>query len=274
MASRKDFPILKYSLPLIRKRIRGKSFFLVHEIYDNDFFLSKNHELFGFKLIEEFSVLGDEYKKIKKIKNKILLNWYKQQIIKLKLIESCKKDEIVLIWDGDTIPLKSLNFLKNSSLGYYTSSEFHQPYYSSIKKLLGLTKTSNFSFIAQCFVVKVSWVKLMLRTIEFRNKCSYIDVIIKIANSSKLQNFSEYETMAIFIQKYFFFDTFIIGNNWFRYGFSLFSNPSSILFQASNYDFVSFESWDRSWLKSVIIKMIHIHYFFILLFKKIRKHSL
>jgi hypothetical protein len=270
-AAEKDYSVLEYSLPSIKKYIKAKSYFLVCDNVSFSKFFVKNNPISGFKLLSENEILGSTLSKVNLITTKSLRSWYKQQILKLILIDSSNQDEVVLIWDGDTIPLKPLNFLKNNTLGYYISNEFHHPYHNTINYLLGFQKPQNHSFIAQCFVVRVYWIKLMIKSIESRYKCSYIDSIIKIANTSKLQNFSEYETMAAFIQRYFFFDTFIINNKWFRYGYSICGSPANAYKMKENFDYISFESWDSSTLRSIIIRIIFAPSLLIYYIKKNRK---
>ena len=271
-AAEKDYLVLEYSLPAIKKNIKAKSYFLVCDNFTFSKFFVKNDLIPGFKILGEQQILGSSLKKISLIKNKNLRNWYKQQILKLMLIDSSNQDEIVLIWDGDTIPLKPLNFLKNNTLGYYISNEFHTPYHNAIEYLLGLKNPQSYSFVAQCFIARVYWIKLMIKSIESRHKCSYIDSIIKIANASKLQNFSEYETMAAFIQRYFFFDTFIIKNSWFRYGYSICGSPANVDNVKDYFDYISFESWDSSLLRTIIIRIIFAPFFFLRHIKKWKQY--
>ena len=68
------------------------------------------------------------------------MSWYYQQVLKISFIINFVEDnnQNIIIWDADTIILKKINFFnKDSSCVYGTFFEFHKPYFSTNKRILG-----------------------------------------------------------------------------------------------------------------------------------------
>ena len=95
--------------------------------------------------------------------------WYLQQFIKLSAIREFGNDELILIWDSDTVPLKKLSFYENKCVRHYIAIEHHQPYFDFITKLNGLPKKVAYSFISQCLAIKGKWSVHFFADIEKRH---------------------------------------------------------------------------------------------------------
>ena len=197
--------------------------------------------------------------------------WYLQQFIKLYAVSECSADEIALIWDADTLPLQPLMFIDDENrLLYYKGIEHHQPYFEFIKKLLGLTKVVNFSFITQCFVIKGAWVQDFLRFIEHRHQVSWVQALIDGIDFNEGNGFSEYETLGTFISHHHAKEVQFIDRAWQRFGNSLIGDIAFLEIRSSKkklmkFDFVSFEKWDR--MKLFFIR-VQIPYFFKIYLRK------
>jgi hypothetical protein len=205
------------------------------------------------------------------------LGWYLQQFIKLLAIKDNNPDDIVLIWDADTAPIKKLEFINSDrKLIYYKSSENHSPYFDTILKLTNLRKIVSFSFIAQCFPIKVSWLNEFCSNLETRFKLPWVDAILSQIDFDAPNSFSEYETLGTFISHYHADQITFSDKPWWRLGNSLlnhvaFLSPKKASELSSQYDFISFEKWERA--KPYFFK-VSLPYFFKIflpsLFKKNR----
>jgi len=178
--------------------------------------------------------------------------WYLQQFIKLAAVKDCQPNEVVLIWDADTIPLKSLRFLdERSRLLYYKGHEYHHAYFETIMRLLRLSKKVNFSFIAQCFVMKALWLQEFCSEIESRHHQGWVTALLSTINFNEDNSFSEYETLGTFISHRHSDEIAYIDRKWLRLGNSeighaAFLTPQLIANQLGEYDYVSFEKWDKA----------------------------
>lgn len=176
--------------------------------------------------------------------------WYFQQLLKISAAKTGSQKDYRLIWDADTVPLKKLNFFSpNGKLIFYKGTEMHAPYFISIQKLLGLERTANFSFIAQCLAFRSDWVQDLCSEIELKAGENWIDAIINSLDLSKENGFSEYETLGTYFMHHHRDDMLISDQEWYRYGGSMIGNISRLTTKkatqlSSKYDYIAFESWD------------------------------
>ena len=195
------------------------------------------------------------------------IGWYLQQFIKLEAIHRIKPNENIIIWDSDTVPLKGINFFKNTAEPiFYYGYEYHLPYFKTIKKLMGFDKIITYSFIAQCFPITFEISKYFFEYIERYNNKSWQDSIISSIDFSDFSGFSEYETIGTFISHKYPDLLKWNSSKWSRLGYEeLFkisnrkNNFSKIFDLTTKYDYVSFENWERTNLTSV--KNINLNYF-------------
>jgi len=177
--------------------------------------------------------------------------WYLQQFIKLLAIQDNTSQDIVLIWDADTAPINQLYFIsEDGRLIYYKSSENHQPYFETIQKLTGLDKKVSFSFIAQCFPIKVVWFNSFCSALEKKFQVHWIDAILDHIDFDKPNSFSEYETLGTYISHHHEDQVIYSDRPWWRFGNTLlnhvaFLSPKKAQGLSSQYDFISFEKWER-----------------------------
>ena len=178
--------------------------------------------------------------------------WYCQQFIKLSAANARSPDKVIAIWDGDTIPLKPIEFLDlQGKLLYFTGSESHQAYFQTIERLLGLKKEVASSFIAQCFPMRVSWLKEFVKAIELSSGKNWMKAILDSIDFSRDNAFSEYETLGTFIAHNYPDQVNLCEKPWYRLGNSLIGDARLINSRAAQkklttYYYVSFEKWDRS----------------------------
>ena len=178
-------------------------------------------------------------------------HWYLQQLIKLSALEMRPANQNILIWDGDTVPLKTLNFFSASgNLRYYLGVEKHTPYFDTIERLLGIAKQTPLSFIAQNFPINTSWFRDFCQHIENKSNLCWSDAILKAIDFSKPNSFSEYETLGTFIFSRYKDQVELNERSWQRHGNSLIGSIELLNTRRadkvlSDFDYVSFEKWDR-----------------------------
>jgi len=222
----------------------------------------------------QFKVIGesrytkqfrDQLLKLLPQDKKSQFGWYLQQFIKLLAIKDNEENAIVLIWDADTAPIKKLDFITpDGKLVYYKSTENHTPYFETIQKLTGLKKIVSFSFIAQCFPIKVSWLNELCLEMEEKFKKPWVEAVLSNIDFDAPNSFSEYETLGTFISHRYPDQVVYSEKPWWRLGNSLlnhvaFLNPSKAQELAKQFDFISFEKWER--VKPYFIK-VSVPYFF------------
>jgi hypothetical protein len=249
---KKDIETWKVSSNFIAQNINAKTYTVI--VPDDE------AKLFSVNSDPTFRILPESrYLKISKswlaenlpINKKKHAGWYLQQFIKISVAKNGEENNLRLIWDADTIPVKKINFLsENGKLIYYKGSEHHKPYFYTIEKLLGLKRFVDFSFISQCMILRSNWVKRMCNEIESKNSQNWIDSILNSLDSSEQQGFSEYETLGTYFFNHYSSEISITDRKWHRYGGSMIGNACSLSnIKASQistrYDYVTFESWEK-----------------------------
>lgn len=191
--------------------------------------------------------------------------WYLQQFIKLAVIEKSPPNEVILIWDADTIPIQKLEFInEQSNLIYYAGNEHHQPYFDCIARLADQKKIVNFSFISQCFPMRSEWMHEFCNYIENKHAVSWTQAMLNSIDFNEGNGFSEYETLGTFLTHQHLDQIVISKREWHRLGNSLIGHPAFLNRYISKnkvlkFDYMSFERWDR--IKPYFFK-VTIPYFF------------
>jgi hypothetical protein len=125
--------------------------------------------------------------------------WYYQQILKMNYARMTSAKNY-LVWDADTIPLKSIPFFDSNGRVYFTTAEeYHAPYFHTYEQLLGEKPAHNNSFISQHMIVNTAVMRNILEHIESIHQVddwtqALLQVLCKSPYSQNL--FSEYETYA------------------------------------------------------------------------------
>ncbi len=127
--------------------------------------------------------------------------WYFQQFLKLAFARSKYPNDYYLSWDADTLPLAKIDFFDNNNLLFNPKSEFHNAYFCTLKKLLGIGKVVEYSFISEHMLFSAKIVNEMLDEIERANVQgrTWFEKILFACdfNNSDLA-FSEFETYGSF----------------------------------------------------------------------------
>lgn len=198
--------------------------------------------------------------------NRNRVNWIFQQFLKINAAKARDEDDIVLIWDADTIPLRELEFIDPSDgkLLCYHSREVHQPYFDSMQKLLGFGKACEPSFIAQCLPVRAGWVTEMVCEIEDRFSVPYPEAVMSVLPGISGSEFSEYETIGTWAWVKRPGEIALRDRNrWMRRGSSFFGTSPGALraklllaVMSWHFDFVAIENWKTPGLSSKLLTRI------------------
>ena len=152
--ARKDTSFVKHVVTYINKYIIGceniyivtnKNNFgrLVHlHIFPNVELLDEN------ELVPElnFGIVHECMKK-KGERRPNCVGWYFQQLLKFAFAKSKWAKEYYLTWDADTIPLNPLSFFNGNQPLFTKKIEYHEPYFITLNRILGVGKLVDFSFI-------------------------------------------------------------------------------------------------------------------------------
>lgn len=184
--------------------------------------------------------------------NRARAGWYFQQFLKMSACFLPDISDYYLIWDADTIMLNPIQFLndKNQTL-IKPSSEYHQPYFDTYYKLLGKTRSVNFSFISEHFFINSTYMKELILAIEEHTttELHWVWKIMTAIDTKQLSmsGFSEYETYGNFVNTVHP-ETFALRPlKTIRYGarkFGPIPNKYDLSRLSSVYSYASFENWD------------------------------
>ncbi len=183
------------------------------------------------------------------------VHWLFQQFVKINAIARSGLDnnDVVVIWDADTIPLRDIHFVEAGTgrLMCYHGTERHLPYFQTMESLLGFGRVTEVSFIAQCLPLKVGWLRDLLAEIEHRAGQPYAEAVLSCLPGLSGAEFSEYEMIGTWMfRQHPQSVIFKKRNHWIREGSSFFpDNLSGFLARSlfsifsTRYDFVAIESW-------------------------------
>jgi len=252
VCAERDIDVWSVASTYIRRYIDAENYVVI--VPDSEVEKFRQRTDSSFQVIPESTCIGRYEQQVRKIGAagaSERTGWYLQQLIKISFLETADEDELFLIWDADTIPLKPLKFVDDDgTLLYYQGDEFHRPYFTSISKLLGMQKTVNYSFIAQCFPIKGSWAKEFFSYIEKRHSSSWIEALIDSIDFTEASGFSEYETLGTYFSSVHPTEMRVVTGSWERCGKSLTGDVRYLEWwpfkrQLRRHDFVSYERWDK-----------------------------
>ena len=202
--------------------------------------------------------------------NSARAGWYFQQFLKMSACFLPDISDYYLIWDADTIMLNPIQFLndKNQIL-IKPSSEYRQPYFDTYSKLVGQTRSVDFSFISEHFFVKSQYMRELIAAIENNppTRRQWVWQIMSAIEPTHLSGagFSEYETYGNFVNA-LYPETFALRPlKTIRYGtrrFGPIPNPYDLYRLSLSYAYASFESWDtgkpfRVWTEKLLSFLIY-----------------
>jgi len=180
--------------------------------------------------------------------------WYYQQLIKYSFSFHQPEVPYYLVWDADTIPLRSLSFFSSDGKTLLADSdESHLPYRNSYKRLFREEPPAGLkSFIAQHMMMKKSIVQEMLSKIDanFPGGDSWAWKLMRTLPSKGVNLFSEYETYGWYAALHYPEQIARIHRPWLRDGISQLGyppTPAKLARLSASFDYTSFEANRASW---------------------------
>ncbi len=183
--------------------------------------------------------------------------WYLQQFLKIESLVSSRAD-LMAIWDSDCVPVKKIDLFNDEHVPIYSkSSEYHKEYFKVIKKILGLSKIQDHSFIIPGFPFTKNWITEFINELELRHSgLKWGEILIQEINFGLISGFSEFETLGTWISNRHRSEFEYREYSWERFGQSRFGTVSEFsshelikLGEINNLDVISFENWDSIELK-------------------------
>jgi len=206
--------------------------------------------------------------------------WYFQQFLKMYISYNKLIWDYYLIWDSDTILLDKIDFFDWDKMIFYTTNEYHKPYFFTIRKLLNIEKQIKWSFIAEHMIIKKEYMIELIELIQKKAwKNNWVNYILTNISIEYLDWswFSEFETYWSYVymkyKKQVILRKAIHKLRWWAFYFSTkFNKYDLFLLKKLWYKMVSFEEWNN-WYKIIVffMKIISylIHFFFKIFNKKI-----
>lgn len=174
--------------------------------------------------------------------------WYFQQLLKLQFAFQDPDDDYYLIWDGDTVPLRPMQFFDEQGRLLMTrAEEYHAPYFETYRRILGEEPHREFSFIAQHMPAQKSVVREMLARIEAQvpGEGNWAWKLMRTLPSHGYSLFSEYETYGHYMKNHYPERVRFIERSWrremaHRSGRAL-PTEAELKAAAQRYDYVGYE---------------------------------
>lgn len=256
VCSKDHVHILQKNIAYLKKNLSPKNIVVISSVDSRDLIDGFESDSVIF-LNEDRIYPGMTIQRIKEIVKEITgsekrAGWYFQQFLKMAYSQICNDTEY-LIWDADTIPLNSISFKEGDKLKFTMESRYGKDYFITLKKLLGYSKATNESFIAEHMIINTYIMCHLIAEIEdqnLRGKTFYEKILYSVQKESVPKSgFSEFETYGTFVlknypEKYVLSNVRSLRNGKMYLG----ENPGENLMQwvARNYDTVSFEIWDKT----------------------------
>lgn len=178
--------------------------------------------------------------------------WYLQQFLKIQALLSSEAERIVL-WDADCIPLKKIPLFSDEGLPIYMkATEYHRPYFEAIKRLTGLSRSQDFSFVSPGLPFLKSWATQFVSQLESTHaNNTWFEAIISAVDFREESGFSEYETLGSWVASEYEGNFLTRSASWERHGQKLFGEVKDLshadlleISSRADLEVISFELWD------------------------------
>jgi len=219
-------------------------------------------------LIENISLSYIKEYLNKRINSDIKSGWYFQQFLKMAASNLSYISEHYLIWDSDTVLLRPLEFFDElGRVCINPNTENHLPYFKVLKKLLGIEKQVDYSFISEHLIVNKKYMNDLISSIKNNSNqgngnISWVEIILDAIDDEDLNGsgFSEFEIYGNYIAKYFSNSFLPRPLSSIRTGTEIYGvNPNKhdlYKLMQSGYFLVSFEDWHYASPKRVALNKL------------------
>lgn len=210
----RDYAFLKRSCSYLCENLDAETIFILTEGRMARFLPSKIRNNPKFVVLDEDLIIENlSFEKVgiylQSLGRNTYPGWYYQQFLKMgfALSKYCKND-YYLSWDADTIPVKKIKFFDEDEKPFFTmKTEYYEPYFITMKNLLGLGKVNTRSYIAEHMMFNKNIMKSLIEVIA---TCSldgelWYEKILSALPPEKYgdHTFSEFETYGTYCQTYF-----------------------------------------------------------------------
>lgn len=251
VAHSQTFPVWKVAQKALLKRVKCDTYTVIVPEQDLPLFSSIANPRVTVTSEESFAKDIRPLLRQKLPEDSDRFGWYLQQFLKLAAVREITHHSSAIIWDADTVPLRSIQFFTdNFDPIFFVGTENHLPYFAAIERVLGLEKYEDFSFIAQNFPVKKEFGQAFFSTLEVNGE-KWFEPLIAGIDFAENSGFSEYETMGTFMSHRFRSSFHFQKKAWLRNGWLIFSSPLEALspiksfFWSRKYAYCSFEKWQQ-----------------------------
>lgn len=211
----RDYSFLKKTLKYVHKHLGPKKIYIITDIRFKRFLSNSVLKDNSCVVVDENEVIdGLTINHVKDLfgklgRDKMRAGWYYQQFIKMAfaLSDYCDTD-YYLSWDSDTIPLRKIDFFDENEHPYFTMKiEHHKPYFDAIERLLGITETNKYSYIAENMMFSKAVMNELVNRIQSNNHLkgqTWFEKIVYAIEPETVSpmGFSEFETYGNYCLTY------------------------------------------------------------------------
>lgn len=208
LAVPRQISILKINIPYIWQSISPRRIVIIapeqlrmdiQELGDNFIFICEDNLLEGlsYKAIEKLISNRDSLAVAR-------TGWYFQQFLKMAYSFICP-DDYYFVLDADTIPVRKLDMFSSNKIPFFDiKTEYNAPYFATMKKIIGMTKSIDGSFISEHMLFNTKYMKELIHRIEDNSNVEGIYFFEKVINAIRTvdlleSGFSEFETYGTFV---------------------------------------------------------------------------
>lgn len=157
----------------------------------------------GLTFINERAVLGYGKEKITyHVGGVDRRGWLFQQLLKLSGDAFVANNHYIII-DSDTLIIRPLQFTQKNKYILYESTEWHQPYFESFKKLFNYSAPHPLSFTSHMMIFSVEKLTLMKKEIAARHGKPWDEAYLDCCNTGNNSGISDYETYGQWLLRNF-----------------------------------------------------------------------
>lgn len=121
--------------------------------------------------------------------------WLYQQLIKLSS-DNITESKDYLVIDSDTIFVNKNCFIEKEKYLFFTSEEWHKPYFETFKNIFGYEAPSKLSLTSHMMIFNHDKLKEMKQEIEKKHNKKWYEVYISSSNDYEKSCISDYDTYA------------------------------------------------------------------------------
>lgn len=203
----RDYPFLKKVINYIFRNLNPCTIYIITNKAKSRFIPKSILLNSQCKIIDEDNLIeGLDYAKTRDLLTRQAINnrtgWYYQQFLKMGFaLSRYAQQEYYLIWDSDTIPLQPIKFFDSENHPLFTmKSEFHNPYFNTLKRLIGIGKINKSSYIAEHMIINKAIMKELIGNIEESQIPGdvWYEKVINSIDKDEQYGFSEFETYGTY----------------------------------------------------------------------------